>query len=117
MEAIVSSQARRDIAAILTWTHDNFGPRTMARYAKRIRTAIEDVAADPEVVGSETRPEIARHCRTYHLVHCRKKAGARGQRIRKPRHFLVYRVTDVGVVEIGRILHDSMELERHFPAE
>jgi len=31
------------------------------------------------------------------------------------RHFLLYRTRPDGRVEIGRVLHDSMDLERHLP--
>jgi toxin ParE1/3/4 len=117
MTVRIAPRARADIAGILAWTRDNFGPRTLARYANLIETAIEQVAADPVIIGSEHRPEIAAHCRTYHLVHARKHAGRRGNRIRSPRHFLLYRVAAGDVVEIGRVLHDSMEMERHLPEE
>jgi plasmid stabilization system protein ParE len=30
-------------------------------------------------------------------------------RIRKPRHFLLYRVAGDGSLEIGRVLHDSVD--------
>jgi toxin ParE1/3/4 len=93
MEVILAPTARSDIVSILDWTHENFGPRTCKRYAKLIQTPIEEVAANPEVVGSTGQPEIAAHCRTYHLFHARKKAGRRGNRIGSPRHFLLYRVT------------------------
>lgn len=117
MDVIIAPKARSDIADILAWTEENFGPRTTARYGRLIATAIEHVAANPELVGSVPRPEIAAHCRTYHLDFSRKAAGRAGDRIRHPRHFLVYRVTDSGVVEIGRILHESMELQRHLLEE
>src|SRR5262249_1590911 len=109
MEIIIAPKAKSDMVGILAWTCDNFGIQTMRRYANLIQTAIEGVAANPEVAGSDNRPELAKGCRTYHIFHSRKKAGARGDRIRNPRHFLLYRVTGSGAVEIGRILHDSME--------
>ena len=117
MELIIAPRARRDIASILAWTQENFGPQTLKRYAKLIQTAIMEVAANPELPGSAQRPEIATHCRTYHLIHSRNKAGGRGNKVRKPRHVLLYRVGESGVVEIGRVLHDSMELEQHLPEE
>ena len=117
MEVIIAPKARGDIANILAWTHENFGPQSLQRYALLIQTAIEDVAANPELAGSSGRSEIADHCRTYHLIHSRKKAGGRGKRVRKPRHFLLYRVTEANVVEIGRVFHDSMDLKQHLPEE
>lgn len=117
MEVLIAPSARRDIVNILTWTQENFGLQLMRRYAKLIQTAIEDIAANPEVAGSAKRPELARECRTYHLFHSRKRAGARGNRVRNPRHFLLYRTSETGIVEIGRILHDSMELVGNLPEE
>jgi toxin ParE1/3/4 len=32
--------------------------------------------------------------------------------VHKPRHFLVYRV-EPGMLVVGRVLHDAMELSRH----
>ncbi len=117
MEVIIAPKARSDIANILAWTEQNFGPQTLERYAKLIATAMEQVAANPELAGSTKRPEIGDKCRTYHLYFSRKSAGPAGQRIRNPRHFLLYRVTEVNTVEIGRVLHDSMELQEQLPEE
>jgi toxin ParE1/3/4 len=117
MDVIIAPKARSDIASILAWTNENFGPQILKQYAKLIATAIEEVAADPELPGSSHRPEIADHCRTYHLFFSRKSAGRTGGWIRRPRHFLLYRVTESNVVEIGRVLHDSMELQAHLPEE
>lgn len=117
MEVIIAPRARSDIAGILAWTEENFGPQILKRYTKLIATAIEEVAADPLRPGSSRRPEIAEACRTYHLFFSRKSAGQGKDRIRRPRHFLLYRVNDANVVEIGRVLHDSMELQAHLPKE
>jgi toxin ParE1/3/4 len=117
MEVIIAPRARSDITSIVAWTQENFGREAMKRYSKLIQTAIEDVAANPELAGSAGRPDIVKHARTYHLFHSRKRAGRRGNRVRKPRHFLLYRIADVAVVEIGRVLHDSMDLEQQLPPE
>ena len=117
MEVIIAPKARSDIASILAWTEENFGPQTLKRYAKLIATAIEQIAENPERAGSSQRPEIAEHCRTYHLYFSRKSAGRAGDRIRQPRHFLLYRVTESNIVEIGRVLHDSMDLRANLPEE
>jgi toxin ParE1/3/4 len=117
MQVIVAPKARSDIASILAWTEEHFGLQIMNRYARLIATAIEQVATNPELVGSSHRPEIAQECRTYHLYFSRKAAGRPGDRIRRPRHFLLYRVAEANDVEIGRVLHDSMELQEHLPEE
>jgi toxin ParE1/3/4 len=114
MEVIIAPLARADIKSILAWTEQNFGPIIFERYSALIETAIEQIADNPEIHGSVHRPELAENCRIFHLSQCRKKAGRRGgAKIRKPRHFLLYRVNESGVVEIGRILHDSMDFEQN----
>lgn len=117
MEVIISPTAQADIEAILAWSKETFGPLTMKRYATLIQTAIEDVAEDPERPGSLARVDLAATCRTYHLFHSRKKAGARGNRIRSPRHFLAYRMCAAEVLEVIRVLHDSMDLNEQLPEE
>jgi toxin ParE1/3/4 len=117
MEVIVAPKARRDIEDILAWTEEDFGPRILNRYAKLSATAIEQIGANPELAGSLERPEISVQCRTYHLFFSRKSAGPGGDRIRQPRHFLLYRVTDCNAVEIGRVLHNSMDLRANLPEE
>jgi toxin ParE1/3/4 len=116
MQIAIAPQARADIESILIWTAQHFGRQTMYRYRTLMQSAIEAVAANPELAGSAVRPEIAKDCRTYHLFHSRRAAG-RGSRVRNPRHLLLYRVAATGVVEIGRVLHDSMELDEHLPVE
>lgn len=117
MEPFIAPKACADIASILAWTEENFRPVTLQRYARPFATAIEDVAADSERPGSTRVPEIAPGWRTYHLYCCRKNAGRPGNRVRRPQHFLLYRVTEANVVEIGRVLHDSMDLQSHLPEE
>jgi toxin ParE1/3/4 len=117
MEVIIAPKARSDIASIFAWTEENFGPQTLIRYGKLIAKAIEQVAENPELVGSAPRPEIAESCRTYHLYFSRKSTGRGRDRIRHPRHFLLYRVTESNIVEIGCVLHDSVDLQAHLPEE
>src|SRR5260370_40394052 len=106
MDLSIAPMARNDIANILAWTAENFGPQMLRRYGKLIATAMEQVAANPELAGSFPRPEIAAHCRTYHLFFSRKSAGRTGDRVCRPRHFLLYRVTESGARADGRGVHD-----------
>jgi toxin ParE1/3/4 len=48
--------------------------------------------------------------RSYHLRQSLTRTI--GGVVREPRHFLIYRLDADGVV-IGRVLHESMDLERH----
>ncbi|HZW31460.1 MAG TPA: type II toxin-antitoxin system RelE/ParE family toxin [Isosphaeraceae bacterium] len=113
----LSPRAERDIEAILEWSHEHFGERGRLRYEALVMRAIFDVAADPDRAGSHARPEITAAARTYHLRHSRDHVSAAIGKVRHPRHFLVYRLLDDGRVEIGRVLHDVVDLKRHLPDE
>lgn len=53
--------------------------------------------------------------RTYHIEFSRGRV--KGQRVKAPRHFLLYRRGDEHVVEVGRVIQDSRELGRHLPKD
>jgi toxin ParE1/3/4 len=115
MEVIIAPKARSDITSILAWSEATFGSQTARRYGRLIATAITQVAENPDLLGACQRPELANNCRTYHLLFSRKSAGRVGDRIRRPCHFLLYRVTEAGAVEIARVFHESMDLTAHLP--
>jgi toxin ParE1/3/4 len=79
--------------------------------------AIVDLAENPDRAGSHERSEIAIHVRSYHLLHSRRRIKNVLERVKKPRHFILFRISSSGSLEIGRVLHDSMELVEHLPAE
>lgn len=113
----ISPAAQRDIGSVLAWTHEHFGERARLRYEALLVQAISDVAANPDLPGSSHRDEIARNAKTYHLEHSKHRVSRRLGRAKKPRHFLLYRVRGDGRVEIGRVLHDSMDLPIHLPTD
>jgi toxin ParE1/3/4 len=112
---IISQAAERDIESILVWSHERFGEQARLRYEAILCQAIVDVAEDPDRVGCHLRPEIAANARTYHHWHSRSRVLATKLRVSKPRHLLLIRVCDDGRIEIGRVLHDSMDLDRYLP--
>jgi toxin ParE1/3/4 len=114
---VLSPFAEQDIEAILEWTHQHFGEKGRLRYEALLTQAIRDVAADPRRAGSHARPEIAAKGWTYHLRYSRDRVKKSAGRVHRPRHFLLYRTSDDGQVEIGRVLHEGMDLERHLPDE
>ena len=100
----------------MEWTLDAFGERAALRYDALIKQALKDIGKDPERRGSTERPEImAKGVRVYHLVFSRTRVA--GARVKKPRHFLLYRLCGDGIIEVFRILHDSRDLGRHLPAD
>lgn len=112
---LLSPAAERDIEQILAWSHEQFGELARLRYEAPLVRAIRDLVDNPDRAGSCARPEIAESARTYHLRHSRDWLTGVSGRVARPRHFLLYRKGTGGCVEIGRILHDSMDLERHLP--
>jgi toxin ParE1/3/4 len=101
----LSSDARRDIERALDWTLTNFGQRKREQYLELIRQALEDIAANPAGSRSRTRPELHPNARVYHI----------GQRGKRARHMFVYINSANEVVEVARLLHDSMDISRHLP--
>jgi len=87
--------------AILTWTHEKFGEKARLRYEALLARAIMDVAEAPERAGSHARPEIAPEARTYHLRHSGNRVRKSIGRVQRPRHFLLFRISGNGTVEIG----------------
>jgi toxin ParE1/3/4 len=112
----LSALAQADIAHVLSWTEQRHGDRARERYEQLLSSALRDLAADPLRLGTAVRAELGEGVRSYHLRSARKQAG-----VTRPRHLILYRIRGTSTVEIGRVLHDAMELDRHatfdFPPE
>ena len=112
----VTGLARRDIASIVKRSLQEFGEAASLRYSALIRQALFDIGADPERPGTKERPEIMiQGARTYHLEFSRSRVS--GSTVKEPRHFLLYRRREDGVIEVARILHDGRDLQRHLREE
>ena len=97
--------AELDFANILRWTTLNFGAQQSRIYRDTLVRAVGELANGPDVAGSKARDEIMPGLRTLHVA----RHGRRG------RHLLLYRIGKGRIIEIGRILHDQMDLQRHLP--
>lgn len=111
----LSDAAQSDIIEILGWTHATFGTAARKRYEKLLATALRDVAVDPLRAGTNIRAELGEDVRSYHLRYSRERAKSETGLVKNPRHLLLYRALRPGLVGVGRVLHDSMEIERHLP--
>lgn len=106
----LGATAQEDYQDILQWTVDQFGLDHARTYADTLIIALEDLCAGPEILGVKERSEIGPNIYTLHVA----------RKGRKGRHFVMFRVghTQEGdVIDVLRILHDSMDLQRHLPAD
>ncbi len=106
----LGATAQEDYQDILQWTVDQFGLDQARTYADTLSMALEDLCAGPEILGVRERGEIGQNIYTLHVA----------RKGRKGRHFVMFRVghTQEGhVIDVLRILHDSMDLQRHLPAD
>jgi toxin ParE1/3/4 len=101
----LGAAAELDFANILKWTADNFGARQSRIYQNSLVQAIGELSGGPDVAGSKARDDIMKGLRTLHIA----RHGRRGS------HFLIYRSATGRTIEIVRILHDRMDLQRHVP--
>jgi len=108
----LSDAAQEDVVNILGWTHEQFDEAARQRYEGLIVAALRDVATQPGRPGSIARTELGVGVRSWHLRLSRAHAATGADVVRRPRHFLIYRVESALVV-VGRLLHDSMELAQH----
>lgn len=104
----LSAAAEVDYREILRWTVKNFGAAQARIYADSLASALQALSAGPTIIGVKERPEIGNGLRTLHVA----RNG------RKGRHFVMFRVgrdQERKVIDVLRLLHDSMDLERHLP--
>lgn len=112
MKVTVADAAKQDIEGILLWSYESFGELACQRYEILIVQAIADLRANPEQPGSKLRPELGLDIRTYHISLSKMRVDPAMGRVQRPRHFLVYRFRPDSHLEIARVLHDSMDLDR-----
>ena len=114
-EVRLAAPALNDIGDIWTWTVERFGHATALRYEALINQAIADIADDPARPAAKERPDLLPGVWFYHLGFSRAHVPS-DQSVNSPRHFVMFRHLQPGVIEILRILHDGRDLARHLPA-
>jgi toxin ParE1/3/4 len=94
MRPILSPLAQKDLRSIWLYSAENWGRKQADRYAGSIRQDIARIAARPEIGNSDN---VLRQGYAWRLT------GS---------HIIFYRIIDGGV-DIVRILHQSMDFDRH----
>jgi toxin ParE1/3/4 len=106
----LTAAAEADFEEILRWTVDQFGEAQARIYAGTVSAALDELAAGPSAVGAKKRDDILKGIFTLHVA----------RKGRKGRHLVMFRVgraPDHDVIEILRLLHDAMDLQRHLPPD
>ena len=101
----LAEKAERDLLDALVWTTDQFGALQADDYLETLTLALEALTDGPNMVGSKVRDDIGLGIRTLHVA----RLG------RKGRHLVVFRFADGQVIDVIRLLHDSMDLAKHLP--
>jgi toxin ParE1/3/4 len=102
----LNTPATQDYANALKWTTKTFGPRQAETYAAILDHALDALRAGPNILGVKRRDDIAPGILTLHVA----RNG------RKGRHFIVFRIGGDNVIDVLRLLHDSMDLPSHLPS-
>ena len=101
----LAEKAEHDLLDALVWTTDQFGALQADDYLETLTLALEALTDGPNIVGSKVRDDIGLGIRTLHVA----RLG------RKGRHLVVFRFADGQVIDVIRLLHDSMDLAQHLP--
>lgn len=104
----LTAAAEADFRGIVRWTFERFGEAQARAYADTLVGAITALAQGPAIRGAKARDDIDNGLFTLHVA----RGGRRG------RHFLMFRIGHDGdrdVIEVLRILHDTMDAPRHAP--
>ena len=92
---LLSPAAQADLEQIWDYTNDRWGIYQAEEYLRGLQRAIERAAANPR---------IGRPCDEIRPGYRRLAAGS---------HLLFYRVTAEGIVDVVRVLHQRMDVDRH----
>lgn len=106
----VSAAAQADIEDALRRTFDHFGELQLRVYSETLSSALQALSVGPGAVGAKARSDIGSGLYSLHVA----------RKHRKGRHFIVFHIgrdKDSEVIDVLRVLHDSMDLIRHLPQD
>ena len=72
------------------------GSNSSELYRAYINKALKEIGEDPLRIGSKGRDDLLEGCRFYRVQH----------------HYIAYRIKG-DRVEVGRVLHENMNFEKH----
>lgn len=104
----LTNAASADIEQAVRWSAVQFGPRQARVYAQTLSMALDALTEGPSAIGVDRRDDIGKALMSLHVA----RQG------RKGRHVVIFRIRRHAgreVVEVLRVLHDSMDPARHVP--
>jgi len=105
----ISNTAKEDIENLLNYSYTTFGLDAALRYENLLKVSIAALCSDPEQAGVKKSLTATSK---FHLSRCKHQATIDDITISNPRHIIFFRVKN-DTLEIIRILHESMDFERH----
>jgi toxin ParE1/3/4 len=101
----LAAPAEADLISIVGYTVQSFGASQAEVYRDLILASVRQLEAGPDIPGARPRPELGLQLHSLQVSRGRNRG----------RHILLYRPAGGQLIEILRILHQSMDLERHVP--
>ena len=113
----LSAVAEQDIEDILAHSEANFGKRARLRYEALLEAGLSEIASGPDRPAVRRRDELGPGVRSYHLYYAREQARHEYGTVKRPRHVFLFRLHASRFLDVGRVLHDAMDLGEHLPTE
>jgi toxin ParE1/3/4 len=104
----LAAPAEAQLTRILADSLQGWGISGRDRYAALLIAAMQDVADDPDRMGSKL---IEGELRVYHIRHSRRRVGHSPGTVRRPRHLLVYERVPDGIVDILGVFYDGIPID------
>lgn len=100
----LAAEADTDIAGIVAWTTERFGPKQAEDYVATLLAGLRSLRDGPDTLGTRGLASMGRHLRLF--------------RVPRTRHVLIFRANqETQRIEILRILHASMDPALHLPPD
>lgn len=104
----LSDPAYHQLGEILFHSEVQFGKAARRRYASLLVEAMQDVASDPSRPGIIWKRLSERRIGLYHIEHSRDRVPDPPGRVAEPRHLIVFRIGEDGIVDVLGFVHDRM---------
>jgi toxin ParE1/3/4 len=88
------------------WTVEHFSINQARAYRDVILDALRSLQDGPTIIGAKNRSGLRQDLKILHVA----RKGKRG------RHFIVFDASMAGHIQVLRILHDAMDIQRHLPS-